>query len=69
MSDRVQPDYPWREHVRCDGCGRGYIADYTQDRDWSRCPNCTGEAGKAAKRIFDPKTWTWQPVMGQQKFR
>jgi hypothetical protein len=51
--------YPWREHVRC-SCGRGYVVDYTQDRDWSRCPICTGEAGRPARRVFDPVTRTWR---------
>lgn len=59
--------YPWVEHVTCRGesgrgCGATYKADYRQDRDWSFCPQCTGEVGKRCLRIFDPEQWrylTW----------
>jgi hypothetical protein len=52
--------YPWSETVRCATCRRLYRADYTQDRDWGLCPDCTGEAGKPARRVFDPATRTWR---------
>ncbi len=48
--------YPWQETADCRRCGWMYTADYQQERDWSYCPTCTGEAGKPATRIFDPKT-------------
>ena len=42
--------YPWQETVKC-ACGRTYGVDYRQDRDWSRCPWCTGEAGKPCRNF------------------
>lgn len=45
--------YPWQEHVWCRSCGRMYKADYRQERDWSRCPACTGEAGKPCGNLKD----------------
>lgn len=48
--------YPWQEHVFCRACGRMYRADYRQDRDWSFCPGCTGEAGKPCRNVEDFKT-------------
>ncbi len=56
--------YPWVETVWCrgedgGGCGRRYTADYRQDRDWSYCPACTGEAGQRCQRLYDPERRLW----------
>jgi len=48
--------YPWQEHVWCRRCDRLYRADYRQDRDWSACPDCTGEAGKPCRNVAALKT-------------
>jgi hypothetical protein len=56
--------YPWKETSFCrgeygDGHGALYTVDYRQDRDWSRCPQCTGEAGKRCLRIFHVQEKRW----------
>ncbi len=51
LKDRV--GYPWQEHVWCQRCGRRYQADYRQERDWSACPVCTGEAGKPCRNLAE----------------
>ena len=55
---KLPATYPWVEHVRCTGCGCNYKADYRQERDWSRCPRCTGEAGKPCRNHEDFTTAT-----------
>lgn len=47
--------YPWQERVYCTGCGQLYRADYRQERDWSRCPVCTGEAGRPCRNAAELK--------------